>query len=106
MIRCKDYKKSGIGLALAEMSINNNIGLETQIDDLLFFFNETQGRYLIATKKGNENLIISSAKKYGVEIKEIGKFTGNFLKFGKNSVPLQDIKTSYLNKLEDIFERN
>ena len=101
-----DVSDGGIGLALAEMSINNNIGLETDIDDLLFFFNETQGRYLIALNKLNEKLLANSAINEGITIKKIGKFTGTILKFGKKNICLNEIKNSYLNKLEDIFERN
>ena len=101
-----DVSDGGIGLALAEMSINNNIGLETDIDDLLFFFNETQGRYLIALNKVNEKLLVNSAINEGVNIEKIGKFTGTILKFGKKNICLSEIKNSYLNKLEDIFERN
>ena len=101
-----DVSDGGIGLALAEMSINNNIGLETDIDDLLFFFNETQGRYLIALNEVNEKLLAKSALKEGVNIEKIGIFTGTSLKFGKKNICLSEIKNSYLNKLEDIFERS
>ena len=101
-----DVSDGGIGLALAEMSINNNIGLETDIDDVLFFFNETQGRYLVTVNEINEKLLVESAINVGVKIEKIGKFTGTILRFGKKNICLGEIKNSYLNKLEDIFERN
>ena len=36
----------------------------------------------------------------------LGKFTGTTLKFGENSINLQEIRNSYLSKLKDIFESN
>ncbi len=101
-----DVSDGGIGLALAEMSIINNIGLETEFKDLLFFFNETQARYIITVKKENEKELIKSAKKNGVKIEKIGKFRGNVLKFGKDNISLKEIKNVYLNKLKNILERH
>ena len=99
-----DVSDGGIGLALTEMAITNNIGLNTHFDDLLFLFNETQSRYLIVVENINKAKLIDIAKRKKVEIREIGIFGGEFLRFGNSRIDLAEVKEKYLNKLKDIFE--
>ena len=87
IIGCHDISDGGILLGLAEMVLENKIGMEItlsnkEISNNEWFFSEDQSRYIIISKK-NESLT-ELAKKSKVLLKQIGKVKGKSLKI-KNS---------------------
>lgn len=87
IIGCHDISDGGILLGLAEMVLENKIGMEIthsnqELSNNEWFFSEDQSRYIIISKK-NESLT-ELAKKSKVLLKQIGKVKGKSLKI-KNS---------------------
>jgi phosphoribosylformylglycinamidine synthase subunit PurL len=87
IVGCHDISDGGILLGLAEMVIENKIGIEITISnkklsDNEWFFSEDQSRYIVISKK-HDNLI-KLAKKNNVSLEWIGKVKGKSLKI-KNS---------------------
>ena len=87
IVGCHDTSDGGILLGLAEMVIENKIGIEITISnkklsDNEWFFSEDQSRYIVISKK-HDNLI-KLAKKNNVSLEWIGKVKGKSLKI-KNS---------------------
>jgi phosphoribosylformylglycinamidine synthase len=109
-----DVSKGGIAVALAEMCISGNIGAFidclnipadhniSRIDEILF--SETHSRFIIETDGENMNEFLGITKKAGIKCNIIGRVGGEALNFYKNkeeliSIPLSDLKDSWLNSI-------
>ncbi|OUX42863.1 phosphoribosylformylglycinamidine synthase II [bacterium TMED277] len=85
VIGCHDLSEGGIALAISELCITNNMGVEIEIPKKFtkspekWLFGEDQSRYLLIIK--NEKEIDTFAKKMNVTISKIGKVSGNSLNF-------------------------
>ncbi len=83
IIGCHDISEGGIGLAIAELCINNEVGMQINFPKKFnknperWFFGEDQSRYILVVDK-NFN-IEKYAKKDNINIEQIGKVIGNSL---------------------------
>ncbi len=114
-----DVSKGGIAVALAEMCISGGIGAsvdcskipahDLRIDELLF--SETHSRFIIETNDASIDEFLSIMKKASIAYNIIGKVGGDALKFNKNkeeliSIPLSDLKDSWLNSIPKCMGEN
>jgi len=102
---CHDISDGGLGIALAESCIWSNSGVDIQLpqdfDSTLFFFSESQGRYLITiAEKDRESMeeILNESKLVYHNIGEVygDKMTINQLNI---SIQINTLKSLYNNSL-------
>ena len=86
VIGTHDVSDGGIIIALSEMIIQNNIGMELdlpkEIDIMKWLFGEDQSRYIVITK--NDEKIMNYAEKKKVFIEKIGNTRGDSLTIKNN----------------------
>lgn len=72
---CHDLSDGGLLVALAEMALAGNIGLDVSIigDGIPFLFGEDQGRYVLAVGAADAAKILDDAKAAGIAASLIGK---------------------------------
>ncbi|ADG13164.1 phosphoribosylformylglycinamidine synthase II [Methanocaldococcus infernus ME] len=98
----KDCSRGGLGIALAKFCINNNIGVEVELDNYninklredLLLFSETSGRIILAVKEENLNEVLKEIDGY-----VIGRVGGKELSIkinnNKISISLGEMKKVY-----------
>ena len=93
---CHDISDGGLYVAIAEMSMRNNIGAnlkpETNLPKFAYLFGEDQARYIITAKDSDAADILYLANdEYGIFAEEIGKTGGNSIIFNEESIEVSEI---------------
>ena len=99
-----DVSDGGIALALCELAIVNCLGFRIIEGSLEYFFNETQGRYIISINPLKEKQLIHLAKEKKVTLNKLGVAEGTTLNFGSNSLHLDHINDLYHNAISNMMD--
>ena len=99
-----DVSDGGIALALCELAIVNSLGFRIIEGSLEYFFNETQGRYIISINPLKEKQLIHLAKEKKVTLNKLGVAEGTTLNFGSNSLHLDHINDLYHNAISNMMD--
>ena len=105
LISCAhDVSDGGIALALCELAIVNGLGFRIIEGSLEYFFNETQGRYIISINPSNEKQLIYLAKEKKVTLNKLGVAEGTTLSFGSNILQLDHAINLYDNAISNMMD--
>jgi len=99
-----DVSDGGIALALCELAIVNGLGFRIIEGSLEYFFNETQGRYIISINPSKEKQLIHLAKEKKVTLNKLGVAEGTTLSFGSNILHLDHVNDLYQNAISNMME--
>ena len=99
-----DVSDGGIALALCELAIVNGLGFRIIGGSLEYFFNETQGRYIISINPLNEKQLIYLAKEKKVTLNKLGVAEGTTLSFGSNILQLDHAINLYDNAISNMMD--
>ena len=108
-----DCAEGGIAVALAEMAIQGDVGLEVALIDTLTHtsscFSETASRILLAVKPECMDHIRSLAKRDGVDVQQLGHSGGTRVRIAHNQqqiidLPLHDISTQWKGAMECLLK--
>jgi phosphoribosylformylglycinamidine synthase len=112
-----DCSKGGLGVAVSEMCIASNIGIEvdlanipnecSRIDDLLF--SESHSRFIISVKDSQLSTVIDLLKSNNIHHGILGKAAGNSVRFAQQgtnvvNVSIDKAVDAWVNTLERIIE--
>jgi len=99
-----DVSDGGLLVALAEMALAGNIGLEVGIagettESIPFFFGEDQARYVLAVPAENTQDILDEARDHGIFVTALGKtHAAKTLHItGEGKIALSDLRHGYEN---------
>lgn len=96
---CHDLSDGGLAVALAEMALAGNTGLElsapaTQLPAHAFWFGEDQARYILATSTPAP--LLAAAAAAGIPAQHIGHATGDSLKLsGASIISLDSLREAH-----------
>ena len=99
-----DVSDGGIALTLCELAIVNDLGFIVTEGSTEYFFNETQGRYIITVNPSKEKELISLAKEIEVHLTKLGVAKGTKLCFGQNFLSLAHVNDLYHNVISNMME--
>lgn len=81
---CHDLSDGGLAIALAEMCMGANRGMDIDVPRVeaphAFLFGEDQARYIITVQKGDENLLAANAEGAGIHCRVLGRVKGDVLR--------------------------
>ncbi len=94
-----DCSDGGLGVALAEMCMADNIGAtikQPSGNSIATFFGEDQGRYIISVKQSDYGKLKSKAAKAAIKIDRIGTTSQDSLKLGQaRSISVKELKSAH-----------
>src|SRR5207237_4596667 len=97
-----DVSDGGLLVALAEMALSGNIGLEVGIagettESIPFFFGEDQARYILAVPAEATQDILDEARARGIFVTALGKtHPAKTLRItGEGEISLTDLRSGY-----------
>ena len=110
-----DCSKGGLGVAVSELCMINNIGCIVQLEDVpgekldaeRIMFSESHSRYLLVLKKENLKKLEKIIKKNKVSYGIIGTFSGKQIRFSSNSKDVVDLRVDkaqkrWINSLKEL----
>jgi phosphoribosylformylglycinamidine synthase len=92
---CTDLSDGGLALAAFEMAEAAGVGVSLEAGDTATLFGEDQGRYLIACNFDQAEALMTEAGRAGVTLQYVGKFTGDEVRMGHASAPLQELSAIF-----------
>ncbi len=101
---CKDLGDGGLALGAFKMSIEANLGVSIEDQEIAWYFGEGQGRYLVSMPTSEATLLCNRASSTGVEARIIGSFGGESIKLGKSSANIEELKICYTTSLPKALE--
>ena len=101
---CKDLGDGGLALGAFKMSMEANLGVSIEDQEIAWYFGEGQGRYLVSMPTSEATLLCNRASSTGVEARIIGSFGGESIKLGKSSANLEELKICYTTSLPKALE--
>ena len=110
-----DCSKGGLAVAVSELSMNNQIGCQVDLDKVpakkmdvdRVLFSESHSRYLLSFDKKNLSKVEKILKKNKTTYNIIGKFGGEKIQFTKGKTSIIDLRVdkaqkTWLNSLKDL----
>ena len=101
---CKDLGDGGLALGAFKMSMEANLGVSIEDQEIAWYFGEGQGRYLVSMPTSEATLLCNRASSTGVEASIIGSFGGESIKLGNSSANLEELKICYTTSLPKALE--
>ena len=101
---CKDLGDGGLALGAFKMSVEANLGVSIEDQEIAWYFGEGQGRYLVSMPTSEATLLCNRASSTGVEARIIGSFGGESIKLGNSSANLEELKICYTTSLPKALE--
>ena len=101
---CKDLGDGGLALGAFKMSMEANLGVSIEDQEIAWYFGEGQGRYLVSMPTSEATLLCNRASSTSVEARIIGSFGGESIKLGKSSANLEELKICYTTSLPKALE--
>jgi phosphoribosylformylglycinamidine synthase len=92
---CTDLSDGGLALAAFEMAEAAGVGVQLDDADTATLFGEDQARYLVACNFDQAEALMVAARKTGVPIASVGKFTGDTVHIGGSEAPLDALSDLY-----------
>ncbi|NOR64344.1 MAG: phosphoribosylformylglycinamidine synthase subunit PurL [Rhodobacteraceae bacterium] len=94
-----DVSDGGIALAVTEMCLAGNTGVEvanpSTLPAIQFLFAEDQARYLVSVPDAKLEVLLEAAGKAGVPIQSLGQFGGDFVALADAFIPLTAVKDAF-----------
>ena len=113
-----DCSKGGIGIAISEICMTNQIGCEISLEKIpgekldadRILYSESHSRYLLVLEKKNLKKMEAILQKNKVSYNNIGKFGGKKIKFNKGKKAIIDLSVDktykvWINSLEELIVR-
>ena len=100
---CTDLSDGGLAMAAFEMAVASGTGVSIDSDDTATLFGEDQGRYLIACNFDAAEALMIAAGRAGVTLTTVGRFTGDEVKFGASSAPLDELSRAWKGAFAEHF---
>ncbi len=105
VLSCHDISDGGLASAISEMTFKNDIGCQVKIDNDLsddaLLFSETGG-FILEIDKRNLETVTSIFSKYGINILNIGKTSGNSIIINNQiDLLISEAKQAWENGLRD-----
>ena len=100
---CTDLSDGGLAMAAFEMAVASGTGVSIDSDDTATLFGEDQGRYLIACNFDAAEALMIAAGRAGVTLTTVGRFTGDEVKFGSSSAPLDELSRAWKGAFAEHF---
>ena len=101
---CKDLGDGGLALGAFKMSMEANLGVSIEDQEIAWYFGEGQGRYLVSMPTSEATLLCNRASSTGVKARIIGSFGGKSIKLGNSSANLEELKICYTTSLPKALE--
>ena len=114
-----DCSKGGLGIAITELCVTNNIGCNVSLDIVpsktsdadRILFSESHSRYVLVTQKKNLKKIKTLLKKQKVSFDVIGTFENESITFTKNENIITDLnvdkaRKKWMTSLQDLVLRS
>ena len=114
-----DCSKGGLGIAITELCVTNNIGCNVSLDLVpsktsdtdRILFSESHSRYVLVTQKKNLKKIKTLLKKQKVSFDVIGTFENESITFTKNENIITDLnldkaRKKWMTSLQDLVLRS
>ena len=95
-----DLSDGGLALTAFEMADAANVGITLDDADIAQLFGEDQARYLVACSFDQAEALMSAAAQSGVPIAQVGRFGGDLLTLGDDSLPLADLSAIFRNSFK------
>ncbi|MGL4489968.1 MAG: phosphoribosylformylglycinamidine synthase subunit PurL [Rhizobiaceae bacterium] len=104
-----DCSSGGLALALAEMAMGSGVGAEVnqleEIDPILTFFGEDQGRYVVTVKRADLEAVLEASEAADVFAPWIGNTGGKNLKLGSaRAILVSDLKHAHESWFPDFMK--
>jgi phosphoribosylformylglycinamidine synthase subunit PurL len=90
-----DLSDGGLALAAFEMAEGAGLGLTLESAETAFLFGEDQARYLVACSGADAEKLAAAGRAAGVQVKVVGTFGGDKVKFGNVSAAMADLSAIY-----------
>ncbi|HTO40491.1 MAG TPA: AIR synthase-related protein, partial [Rhizomicrobium sp.] len=90
-----DLSDGGLLVALAEMALPRNIGIQIAQSAIAELYGEDQARYLLAVPKADAEHILAAVKTAAVPATLLGTTGGDTLGVGKASITLATLKRAH-----------
>ncbi len=100
---CTDLSDGGLALAAFELAEAGNVGIVLDSEDTPFLFGEDQARYLVACSFDKAEALMVAAAEAGVAIASVGKFSGDKVRMGGSSAPLDELAATYRTTFRNMF---
>ncbi|GGB17181.1 phosphoribosylformylglycinamidine synthase subunit PurL [Allosediminivita pacifica] len=100
---CTDLSDGGLAMAAFEMAVASGTGVSIDSDDTATLFGEDQGRYLVACNFDAAEALMIAAGRAGVTLTTVGRFTGDDVKFGGSSAPLDELAHAWKGAFAEHF---
>jgi len=97
-----DISDGGLAVAVAEMALAADIGVDVPNGDTGWFFGEDQARYLVTTT--DHDVLIAAAQSAGVPAQVLGVMQGDKIALGHDHIALAEIRAEWENALPDLFD--
>jgi len=94
-----DISDGGLLVAVAEMALAGNLGVELDAMDAAFAFNETQARYLVTYRAD------APLDRNAVPFEKIGTVGGNAVRVNGAAIPLDDLRAANESFFENLMGR-
>ncbi|MGP1284224.1 MAG: phosphoribosylformylglycinamidine synthase subunit PurL [Parasphingopyxis sp.] len=94
-----DISDGGLLVAVAEMALAGDLGVELDAMDAAFAFNETQARYLVTYRAD------APLDREAVPFEKIGTVGGNAIRVNGASIPLADLREANERFFPDLMDR-
>jgi len=73
-----DLSDGGLGMALVEASLRNNVGVRVELDDpFVELFSESVARAMVVVTEAEHEAFVELAQKHGVELASVGRTGGD-----------------------------
>ncbi len=95
IVACTDLGDGGLALAAFELAESAGVGVVIDSADAGTLFGEDQARYLLATTADNADALLTAGGEAGISVSKVGLFTGDLVRFGEASAPLDELSTTF-----------
>ncbi|MDX6277390.1 MAG: phosphoribosylformylglycinamidine synthase subunit PurL, partial [Nocardioidaceae bacterium] len=92
-----DLSDGGLGMALAEATFRNGVGVSVDLDDpFLDLFSESSARAMVVVAEDRHEEFVDLAEKHGVLLASVGRTGGDALEVvGQFSIPVAELRTAW-----------
>ncbi|MCC5993170.1 MAG: phosphoribosylformylglycinamidine synthase subunit PurL [Rhodobacteraceae bacterium] len=90
-----DLSDGGLALAAFEMAEAAGLGVALDAGDIPTLFGEDQARYLISASFDQAEALMVAAGQAGVALATVGRFGGDQMQMGDDSVPMAELSALY-----------
>ena len=101
-----DLSDGGLGMALVEAALRNNVGVRVELDDpFTELFSESVARAMIVVSENNHEDFVELALQYGVELASVGRTGGDFVEVSDQfRLPINELRTVWTATLPAVLD--